>query len=111
MMRVGLGGHASSARGQGGGIILRPKQAAVGEEVVGEDGGLQKAVVAVFAFVGAAATAAIVLEVADGGFDTGRPTRASRSWALTCDSCFDTPWTCGPNAIESSIVRRGFSEA
>ena len=52
-------------------VVLCPEQAAVGDQVVGENCGLQKSVVAVFAFVGAATAAAVVLQVADRGFAAG----------------------------------------
>ena len=37
-------------------------------------------------------------------------TRARRSRARAMEAAFESPCTCGPKAIEASIVRRGLSE-
>ena len=61
----------SGARWEGLGVVCGPQQAPVGDQLVGEHRRLQESFVAAFALVGAAAATAIVLEFADGGFDSG----------------------------------------
>ena len=68
---VGLRSGASRPRWQRVGIVLCPAQATQGDEVAGEDGGLEESLVAAAPLVGAAPAAAVVLQRSDGGLDAG----------------------------------------